>query len=107
MLRDAAPWRVEDARVRGSRRGSLPGQRRKLSWHRVHVWLLDRAKNQPPAVGNNRRPRSIVSGLLFTMNAATPTCRASARSADILIRGGIGDGAAPCFLLSFTAKYRE
>jgi len=39
-------------------RGSLPGQRCELSWYRVHVWLLDRAKNQPPAVGNNRRPRS-------------------------------------------------
>jgi len=30
--------------------------------------------NQPAAVGNNRRLRSIVSGLLFTMNGATRTC---------------------------------
>src|SRR6516165_7268548 len=30
--------------------------------------------NQPTAVGNNRRLRSIVSGLLFTMNGATRTC---------------------------------
>jgi len=33
-------------------------------------------KNQPAAVGNDRRLRSIVSGSLFTMNGATPTCRA-------------------------------
>src|SRR5262249_24029772 len=45
---------------------------------------------------------SIVSELLFTMNAATPTCRASARSAGI--PRGIGDWAAPCFLLSFTGN---
>src|SRR5262249_29967792 len=35
-----------------------------------------RANNQPVAVGNERRLRSLVSGLLFTMNGATPTCRA-------------------------------
>jgi hypothetical protein len=34
-----------------------------------------RAKNQPAGVGNDRRPRSIVQGLLFTMDGATPTCR--------------------------------
>src|SRR5262249_53198264 len=33
-------------------------------------------ENQPPAVGDDRELRSIVSGLLFTMDAATPTCRA-------------------------------
>jgi hypothetical protein len=34
------------------------------------------AKHQPVAVGNDRRLRFIVSGLLFTMDGATPTCRA-------------------------------
>jgi len=34
------------------------------------------AKHQPAAVGNDRRLRSLVSGLLFTMDGATPTCRA-------------------------------
>src|SRR5262245_12033177 len=38
-----------------------------------------RTKNQPAAVGNGHGPRSIVSGLLFTMNSATPTCRAVSR----------------------------
>src|SRR5262245_34624321 len=62
-----------------------------------------RAKYQPAAVGNDRRHRCIVSGLLFTMNAATPTCRAvGARSADRTPRG-----APPAFSLSFTGKYRE
>ena len=31
---------------------------------------------QPAAVGNERRRDAIVSGLLLTMNGATPTCRA-------------------------------
>ena len=40
-------------------------------------------KDQPPAAGNDRWLRSIVSGLLFTMDGATSTCRAvSARSAN-------------------------
>jgi hypothetical protein len=39
-----------------------------------------RAKHQPAAVGNDHGPRSIVSGLLFTMNSATPTCRAVSRA---------------------------
>src|SRR5215469_11231531 len=43
---------------------------------------LSRMKNQPAAVGNEPQLRSIVSGLLFTMDGATPTCRAvSARPA--------------------------
>src|SRR5215831_4507424 len=33
-------------------------------------------RNQPAAVGNDRRLRSIVSGLFFTMDGATQTCRA-------------------------------
>src|SRR5262249_22525186 len=33
-------------------------------------------ENQPAAVGNDRWSASPVSGLLFTGNAATPTCRA-------------------------------
>src|SRR5262249_58579045 len=41
--------------------------------------LLSMRANQPVAVGEDRQPRSIVSGLLFTMNSATPTCRAQAR----------------------------
>src|SRR6516162_6196315 len=36
--------------------------------------LLDPARNRPAVAGNDRRPRSIVSGLLFTMNGATRTC---------------------------------
>src|SRR5215831_3253829 len=47
-------------------------------WPNEATW-----KNQPARVGNDRRPRSIVQGLLFTINSATPTCRAvSARAAD-------------------------
>src|SRR5262245_62955830 len=38
-----------------------------------------RTKNQPAAVGNGHGLRSIVSGLLFTMISATPTCRAVSR----------------------------
>src|SRR5262249_48775198 len=34
---------------------------------------------QPAAVGNGHGRRSIVSELLFTMNSATPTCRAVSR----------------------------
>src|SRR6516164_9512356 len=34
-----------------------------------------RTRNQPAAVGNDRWFPSPVSGLLFTGNAATPTCR--------------------------------
>src|SRR5262249_61874666 len=50
--------------------------------------------NQPAAVGSDRRPRSIVSGLFFTMDGATSTCRAvSARSADAARNG---NGAARC-----------
>src|SRR5262249_50538565 len=41
--------------------------------------LLSMRANQPVAVGEDRRPRSIVSRLLFTMNSATQTCRAQAR----------------------------
>ena len=37
---------------------------------------LVRAKDQPAAVRNGGRGKFIVSGLLFTMNGATPTCRA-------------------------------
>src|SRR5262249_23319977 len=41
-------------------------------------------ENQPAAVGSDRQLRSIVSGLLFTMDGATSTCRAvGARSADL------------------------
>src|ERR1700757_3302882 len=36
----------------------------------------DTRQDQPVAVGNDRRLRSLVSGLLFTMDGATPTCRA-------------------------------
>ena len=43
-------------------------------------WL----EHQPAAVGNGRRPGFPVSGLLFTGNAATSTCRAvGARAADL------------------------
>src|SRR5262245_5157489 len=43
--------------------------------------LLSMRADQPAAVRNDRRLRSIVSGLLFTMGSATATCRAlSARS---------------------------
>src|SRR5262245_2544576 len=36
-------------------------------------------RNQPAAVGTDPRPGAIVSGLLFTMDGATPTCRAQLR----------------------------
>src|SRR5262245_3359019 len=45
-------------------------------WPNEATW-----ENQPAAVRKDRRPRSVVSGLLFTMDSATPTCRTlSARS---------------------------
>jgi hypothetical protein len=51
-------------------------------------------KDQPAAAGNDRRPRSFVSGLLFTMDGATPTCWAvSRRSAKDSVRAG-GEGSA-------------
>ena len=68
------------------KRGSSP--RKRTHDNRRWLWVpalaalgrdddrLTRAKHQPAAVGNERRLRSIVSGLLFTMNGATPTCRA-------------------------------
>src|SRR5262245_5044879 len=40
---------------------------------------LVRAEHQPAAVRNDYRRNSIVSGLLFTMNGATATCRALQR----------------------------
>jgi hypothetical protein len=49
------------------------------------------AKNQPAAVGNDRWSALPVSGLLFTGNGATPTCRAvSARGDSDRALGGIG-----------------
>src|SRR5262249_6440361 len=55
------------------------------------------------AAGNDRRLRSIVSGLLFTMDGATSTCRAvGARSADLP-----PPGAPPVFSLLFTGKQRS
>src|SRR5262249_51141191 len=41
-----------------------------------HEGTTGTGQNQPAAVGNDWRLRSIASGLLFTMNSATPTCRA-------------------------------
>jgi hypothetical protein len=82
--------------------------------HDQHRWLwvpalaalgrdddgLVRANNQPAAVGIERRLRSIVLGLLFTMDGATPTCRAvSARGFRPcpgrcwLTRSGVASGA--------------
>src|SRR5262245_6175875 len=49
-------------------RGRGPRLRRDLDGR------LSEASDQPAAVGNARRPRSIVSGLLFTMNGATLPC---------------------------------
>ena len=46
------------------------------------------ANNQPAAVGNDRRLRSIVFGLLFTMDGATPTCRRDHRQASGSASGG-------------------
>src|SRR5215831_1329493 len=39
-----------------------------------HDDCLGRARDEPAVAGNDRRLRSIVSGLLFTMNGATRTC---------------------------------
>src|SRR5262249_48609287 len=44
------------------------------------------AKHQPAAVGNDRGLRSPVSGLLFTGNAATSTCRAVSRAVRTTMR---------------------
>ena len=41
---------------------------------------VGRARDEPAVAGNDRRLRSIVSGLLFTMNGATRTCDAGIRS---------------------------
>ena len=49
---------------------------RPLRWRRPGRRSFMRTTQQPVAVGNDRRLRSIVSGLLFTMDGATPTCRA-------------------------------
>src|SRR6266404_837593 len=49
---------------------------RPLRWRRPGRRSFMRTKHQPAAVGNDRRLRSLVSGLLFTMDGATPTCRA-------------------------------
>src|SRR5262245_63473706 len=46
---------------------------------------LARTKNQPAAVRKDRRRNSIVSGLLFTMNGATATCRARQRPSRIQV----------------------
>src|SRR6516225_9984324 len=40
---------------------------------------------QPTDARNDRRPRSIVSGLLFTMSFATATCRAFQRPSRIQV----------------------
>src|SRR5262249_7770887 len=42
--------------------------------HERRHWRIWPNKNQPAAVGTDRGLRSIVFGLLFTMNGATPTC---------------------------------
>src|SRR5262249_37594354 len=47
-----------------------------LAWAAMLLSMRARGlQNQPAAVGNDRRLRAIVSGLLFTMDSATPTCR--------------------------------
>jgi hypothetical protein len=43
--------------------------------NQARVCLFGRSDGQPHAVRNDRRLRSIVSGLLFTMGFATRTCR--------------------------------
>ena len=43
------------------------------------------SEHQPAAVRNRRRHNSIVSGLLFTMNGATATCRAFQRPSRIQV----------------------
>jgi hypothetical protein len=58
-----------------------------------------RAKHQLPAVRNNHGGSFIVSGLLFTMTFATPTCRPS-RALKIMqdnTRAGVPSGAAVTF----------
>src|SRR5262245_29892553 len=57
-----------------------------LSMRASATVILGRGKNQPVAVGNDRWFALPVSGLLFTGNAATSTCRVpshKARSADL------------------------
>src|SRR5262249_41142332 len=52
--------------------------------------LLSMRENQPAAVGNDRGRRSIVSGLLFTTDGATPTCRAVSAGGGRHALGGVG-----------------
>src|SRR5262245_6301543 len=70
-----------------------------LSMRASATVILGRGKNQPVAVGNDRWFTLPVSGLLFTGNAATSTCRAtSAWSADLTPPGA----SPPYFSLLFT-----
>jgi len=39
----------------------------------LRTWPLGRVEHQPAAAGKDRRPRSLVSGLLFTTNGTTKT----------------------------------
>src|SRR5262249_15104849 len=76
----------KDEDGRGARRSCFETHRSAVGlWKRLRsppaAMLLSMRANQPAAVGNDRPLRSIVSGLLFTTDGATPTCRAvSARA---------------------------
>src|SRR5262245_2167688 len=54
-----------------------------------------RGKHQPVAARNKDRRNSIVSGLLFTMDGATPTCRAARRASDHLLGLVVGLAVTP------------
>src|SRR5215831_10592767 len=54
-----------------------------------------RGKHQPVAARNEDRRNSIVSGLLFTMDGATPTCRAVRRASDHLLGLVVGLAVTP------------
>src|SRR5262245_43959961 len=88
-MRTATAWPSCFETPRCARLLSMRATVRGAFWPNEARW-----KNQPAAARKRHRPRSIVSGLLFTMNGATSTCRAvSARSADTARND---DGATRC-----------
>ncbi len=83
MLRDASQRsRAGEASVLASRCDAP--QHEGAATHHSSVSAASR-EAPPAAVRNDRRRNSIVSGLLFTMNGATATCRAPQRPSRIQV----------------------
>jgi hypothetical protein len=64
---------------------AVPGLQRTVTLRFTLRRARDTRQNQPAAAGNDRRLSFIVSGLLFTMNAATPTCLSPQRPSRIQV----------------------